>query len=197
LLNCVSCSEFGVHYRSCIVYSEFEIRCRNWVVCIELTFVAELCNLQRIWDLLPKLYCLQRICNSLPKLSCLQGICICCQSCDSLLKLYCLQWICDSLLELSYLRRISIRCRKRVGYNEVAFAAEIVAPATKYFSLPNCAAYSEPVFAVELCSLSNQVSLPIFIIGLLVRIESNVCNNFIVLWCKMWNTWMWTYELLK
>jgi hypothetical protein len=110
-----------------------------------------------------------------------------------LLKLYCLQWICDSLLELSYLQQISIRCRKRVGCNEVAFAVKIVAPARKHFLLPNCAAYSEPVFAVELYSLPNQVSLLISIISLLVRNDSNVCNNFIVkcgtLECEHMNSW--------
>ena len=59
--------------------SEFVIRCRNWVGCSELTFTAELCVQQRIWDSLPKLYCLQWICNSLPKLSCLQRINIHCR----------------------------------------------------------------------------------------------------------------------
>jgi hypothetical protein len=43
----------------------------------------------------------------------------------------------------------------------------------------------------------NQLSLPISTISLLGRNDLNASNNFIVWWCKMWNTWMWTYELLK
>jgi hypothetical protein len=59
---------------ACVFCSEFRIWCQNWVVCSDLTFVAKLCVLQRIWDSLPKLDCLQGICNSLLKFSCLQRI---------------------------------------------------------------------------------------------------------------------------
>ena len=72
---------------------------------------------------------------------------------QSLLKSCCLQQKCDSLPKSSCLQRIRIRCQKRVGCSEVAFAAEIMVPATKQFSLPNCAAGSEPVFAAEVCGL--------------------------------------------
>jgi hypothetical protein len=77
---------------NCIVSSEIVIRCRNWIVCSELAFAAELCVLQRICDSLLNFSCLQRIHDSLSKLCCLQ------RNYDSLPKLSCLQ-------------RIIIRCR--------------------------------------------------------------------------------------
>jgi hypothetical protein len=169
--------------------------------------------LQWLWDLLLKLNCLQRLGNSLLKLSCLQWINIRCRMVCSTTKLWFtveVVRIYDSLPELSFLQWISIRCRKRVGCSKVTFAAEIVASATKQFSLLNCVGGSEPVFAAELCSpqrtsfhcwivrhAASQSSLPISTIDLSSWNGSNACNNFIVLWCKFWNTWMWTYELLK
>jgi hypothetical protein len=53
---CVFHNKLGIHCRSCMVCSKFEIRCWNWVICSDLTFVVKLCVLQRIWDSLPKLY---------------------------------------------------------------------------------------------------------------------------------------------
>ena len=44
---------------------------------------------------------------------------------------------------------------------------------------------------------ANQFSLPISTISLLGRNDLNASNNFMIWWCKIWNTWMWTYELLK
>jgi hypothetical protein len=58
---------------------------------------------------------------------------------------------------LSCLQRIIIRYQKHVGYSKVAFAAKIVAPAVKLFSLPNWAACSEPVFAAELRNLQRTI----------------------------------------
>jgi hypothetical protein len=74
----VSCNKFGVHCLSCMVCIKFEIHYQNWVVCSELTFTAELCVFQWIWDSLSKFNCLKWICNSLSKLSCLQRINIRC-----------------------------------------------------------------------------------------------------------------------
>jgi hypothetical protein len=113
-------------------------------------------------------------------------LCVLQWNCDSLPKLYCLYRICDSLPKLSYLQRISIRCWKRVCCREVAFTAEIVAPTTKLFSLPNWATCSEPVFTAEVRSLqwtyfrcrtvqptASQFSLLISTIGLSVIYDSN------------------------
>jgi hypothetical protein len=141
---------------------------------------------------------------------------------QSLLKSCCLQQKCDSLPKSSCLQRIRIRCQKRVGCSEVAFAAEIMVPATKQFrcqivrpaanqfSLPKCAACSELVFATELYDLqrisfcywivwpaANQFRCRFSSIDRGGRNDLNACNNFIVWWCKMRNTWMWTYGLLK
>jgi hypothetical protein len=49
----------------------------------------------------------------------------------SLPKVCVLQQICDSLLKLSCLQRMSIHCQKCVGYNESAFAVEVVLSAVK------------------------------------------------------------------
>ena len=71
----------------------------------------------------------------------------------SLLKLCCLQQIyvhCQSCVVYS---GSVIRCRNRVASNELAFATEIMVPAAKQFSLPNCAADNEPIFAIEVCGL--------------------------------------------
>jgi hypothetical protein len=129
--SCIVCSEFMIRCRKCVFCSKFVIHCRNWVVCNELVFTAELCVLQRIWDEVVLSAVNQ---HSLPKLCCLQGN-------------------YDSLLESSCLQRINIHCNKCGGCSEVAFTAEIVAPATKQFLLPNCAACSEPVFAAKLYGL--------------------------------------------
>ena len=79
---------------------------------------------------------------------------------------------CDSLPKLSCLLRVSICCQNYGASSET-------------FSLPNW----QPA--------ANQFSLPISTISLLGRNYLNATNNFMVWWCKMWNTWMWTYELLK
>ena len=44
---------------------------------------------------------------------------------------------------------------------------------------------------------ANQLSLPIPTISLLGRNDLNANNNFMIWWCKIGNTWMKTYELLK
>jgi hypothetical protein len=62
-------------------------------------------------------------------------------------KLCFLQRKCDSLPKSSCLHRISICC------SEVAFAAKIMVPAAKHFSLSNYAAGSEPIFSAEVCDL--------------------------------------------
>jgi hypothetical protein len=54
--NCVVYSEFVIRCWKCVFCSEFVIHNWNWIVCSELTFPAELCVLQRIWDSLLKLY---------------------------------------------------------------------------------------------------------------------------------------------
>jgi hypothetical protein len=87
-----------------------------------------------------------------------EGVCSAANQ-HSLPKLCCLQQKCDSLPKLSCLWRISIHCQKRIGCNKVAFVAKIEALAVKQFSLPNCAAYSETVFAAELCG-PRQISFP-------------------------------------
>jgi hypothetical protein len=146
----------------------------------------------------------------------LQWISICCWKCV-------LQRICDSLLKLSCLQQISIRWRKCVCCKELAFAAEsvlftmnlwfaaelcglletsfhcrIVWPAVKQFLLPNYVACSEPVFVAKLCGLQrNSFRCWFSTIDPPGRNDLNACNNFIIWWCKMWNTWMWTYGLLK
>jgi hypothetical protein len=106
----------------------------NWVVCSELTFAAELCVVQRIWDWMPKLNCLQWIWNSLPKLSCLQRINIRC-------RIVCFEenlgfaaevvwsaanFIWNSLPKLSCLQWINIRSRIVCFGANLGFAAEVV-----------------------------------------------------------------------
>ena len=163
---------------NCVFYSEFVIRCWNWIVCSEFAFTAELCVLQRI-------------CDSLLKLSYLQRIRVRCQSCI-------------------FYSEIVTRCRNWVVYSELTFIAENVWLQQSSINCRNYGTNSETVFAAELCSLqrtsfccwivwptTNQFLPLIFTIGLLGRNDSNACNNFIVWWCKIWNTWMWTYELLK
>ena len=152
-------------------------------------------------DSLPKLCRLQRINNSLLSGVFCSELAIRCRSgvvCSkSLPKLSWLQRNCDSLPKLSCLLRVSICCWNCGASSETAFAAEL-------------AAYSETVVSAELGSLqrtssrcrsglptANQFSLPISTISLLGINDLNASNNFIVWWCKMWNTWMWTYELLK
>jgi hypothetical protein len=186
LPNYVSCSEFGIRCRSWIVYKEFVIHCWNLIVCSELMFATELCVLRWIWDSLPK-YKIELFAanNSL-------------QNCVSSneFRSRCRRWIVYN--------EFVIRCRNWVIYSELAFAA------AKYHSLPKLCANSEIVFVAAVCSLqrtsfqsrtvqpaANQFVLSISIIGLPSRNDSNVCNNFIVWWCKIWNTWMWTYEFLK
>jgi hypothetical protein len=134
--------------------SEFVIRCRSWVVCSELAFVAKLCILQRI-------------CDSLPKLSCLQWISIRCRI------------VC-------FYSESVIRCRSCIVCSEFV---------TRFWNWVVC---SEVAFAVEIVApAANQFSLPISTIGLPGIDDLNASNNFMVWWCKMWNTCMWTYELLK
>jgi len=124
--------------------------------------------------------------------------CVVCSESSSLSKLCCLQWIsvrCWSCVVCSgsvirwrnrvTCSAISICCQKRVGCSEVAFAVEIEVPAANQFSLSNCVANNESI------SLSIFYNSPPGINDL------NAYNNFIVWWCKMWNAWMWTYELLK
>ena len=112
-------------------------------------------------------------------------LCVVQRNCDSLpsgvlcseVVIRCRSWVGCS--------EIVIRCRNWVVCYELAFAAEIVAPAAKQFSLQNW------------LHAANQFSLPISTISLLGRNDLNASNNFMVWWCKIWNTWMWTYELLK
>ena len=183
---------------------------------VNQVFAVELCIPHRIRCSLPNLCYPQRIRCPLPNSCCLQRI-----------KLSLPNYIVHSELgfaaevvlsaaevwfavETSCLQRISIRCLKCVGCSEVAFASEIVVPAAKQFSLSNCAACSEPVFTVELYGLqrinfrcwivwpvANQFRCRFSTIDPPGRNDLNACNNFIVWWCKMWNTWMWTYGLLK
>jgi hypothetical protein len=77
------------------------------------------------------------------------------------------------------------RCRNWVVCSELAFTAEIVRQQRTSFRCQTV----QPA--------ANQFSLPIFTIGLPDINDSNACNNFIGWWCKMWNTWTLTYELLK
>jgi hypothetical protein len=56
----VTACEVCVHAKMCRL-QRISIRCRNWVVCSELTFAVELCVLQRNYDSLPKLSRLQRM----------------------------------------------------------------------------------------------------------------------------------------
>jgi hypothetical protein len=101
------------------VCSEIVIRCRNWLGWSELTFTAELCVLQRIWDSLPKLNCLQWICNSLPKLSWVQRINIHCRIVCSAANLG-----FATEVELSAAKFV-IRCRNWIVWSELTFAAEL------------------------------------------------------------------------
>jgi len=113
-----------------------------------------------------------------------------------------------SLLKLCYLQRTNVRCRKCVVCSKSAFvaevmlsafAAEVLLPAVKHF-----------FFTIELCGLQwNSFRCRIgWLAANLFRcrfstIDSpgindlSACNNFILWWGKMWNTWMWTNGLLK
>jgi len=131
----VSCSKFRVRCLSCMVRIKFEIHCRNWVVCNELTFTAKLCVLQRNWDSLSKLNCLQWIWNSLPKLSCLRWINIRCRI------------VCPSA-NLVFAAEIEL-------FAAINICCWIVFPAANYHSLPKCVSDSEFEVRRRSCVVCN------------------------------------------
>jgi len=188
------------------------IRCRNCVGCSELAFAAELCVLQRIYDSLPKLCRLQRINNSLPSGMFCSELANRCQS----------GVVCsESLPKLSWLQRIVIRCRNWAVCYELHLLPKLWRQQRKSFrcrigcvqrsSFPcriGCVQRSSSRCRIgcvqrnnSRCWIgqpaANEFSLPISTISLLGRNDLNASNNFMVWWCKIWNTWMWTYELLK
>jgi hypothetical protein len=214
----------SVRCRKCVLYSEFVICCRNWVACNKSFFTTEsMCSIANLWFTtkielpaanqcsLPKVCFLQRSCDSLPKLNCLQQISVHWWKCVFCSEPVIRCWNSVVYSEWCCLQRISIPCRKCFSCSEVAFAAKIEMPAVKQFSLPNCAALaakqfsllncaacSELVFTTELC-VQQWISFRcrFSTMNFLVRNDLNACNNFIVWWYKMWNTWMCTYGFLK
>ena len=96
-----------------------------------------------------------------------------------------------SLPQLNLLQRIDIRCR-------------VVRCAAKLWHQQRCScrcrtgSLRQTSFRCRIGQpAANQFSLPIPTISLLGRNDLNASNNFMIWWCKIWNTWMWTYELLK
>ena len=130
------CREFGDHCCTCMVRSELEIHCWNWVAYSELTFAAEFCALQRIWGLMSNLYCLQEFeirCQNwvgCSELTFAAELCVLQRIWGSLPKLYSLQRIWNLLLKLSCLQWINIRCQivcfaLNLGF-ALGFDAEVV-----------------------------------------------------------------------
>ena len=203
----------SIRCRNWVVCNEFVIRCRNWVFYSELAFAAELCVVQRNCDSLSKLCQLRRI-NIRCRIVC------CAANCDSLPKLCRLQRVNNSLSNGVFCGELAIRCRSWVGCSEIVIRCRncVVCSALTIrcrswvgcseivIRCRNCGASSETVFRClqrnsSRCQIgqpaANQFSLSISTISLLGRNDLNASNNFMVWWCKMWNTWMWTYELFK
>jgi len=96
-----------------------------------------------------------------------------------------------NLLQLNLLQRSDIRCR-------------VVRCAAKLWRQQRCSSCYQTGSLRRTSSrcqigkpAANQFSLPIPTISLLGRNDLNANNNFMIWWCKIGNTWMWTYELLK
>ena len=96
-----------------------------------------------------------------------------------------------SLPQLNLLQRSDIRCR-------------VVRCAAKLWRQQRCSSRcrtGSPQRTSSRCRIgqpaANRFSLPIPTISLLGRNDLNANNNFMIWWCKIGNTWMWTYELLK
>ena len=155
------------------------IRCWNWIFYNELASAVELCVVQQNYDSQPKSCWLQRI-SIRCRIVCFVA------NCDSLPKLCRLQRINNSLPSGVFCSELTIRCRSWVGCSEIVIRCQ------NYGCLQQTSSRCQSGQPT-----ANQFSLPISTISLLGRNDLNASNNFMVWWCKMWNTWMWTYELLK
>ena len=96
-----------------------------------------------------------------------------------------------SLPQLNLLQRSDIRCR-------------VVRCAAKLWRQQRCSSRcrtGSPQRTSSRCRIgqpaANRFSLPIPTISLLGRNDLNANNNFMIWWCKIGNTLMWTCELLK
>ena len=204
-------SEIMIHYWNCVVHSELTFAAESCVRQLNCDSLSKLCRLQRIgiryrmaysavnlW-FAAELGVQQQNCDSLPKLCRLRRI-----------NIRCWNWVVCSK---------PVFAAELATCNEPVFATAL-GTCNEPALLPNwqpaanrfpaeLAARSEPVFVAELVACrkpaslpnwqpaANQFSLPISIIGLLRWNDLNASNNFMLWWCKMWDTWMWTYELLK
>ena len=101
---------------------------------------------------------------------------------------------------------ILFRCCSWTSCSEVIFAAElcVVRCAAKLWRQQRCSSLCRTGSLRRTSSrcrigqpAANQFSLPIPTISLLGSNDLNANNNFMIWWCKIGNTWMWTYELLK